>query len=90
MSENIEATLSGREARYGAFTNHAKISQRLKDIMWAEPKWATLSDDQKEALEMVQHKVARILNGDVNYSDNWHDGAGYFTLVDQRLKKEGT
>lgn len=40
----------------------------------------------KEALEMVQHKIARILNGDPQYLDNWVDGAGYFKLVADRLE----
>jgi hypothetical protein len=34
---------------------------------------------------MIQHKVARILNGEPDYSDNWHDIAGYATLVDDLL-----
>lgn len=38
--------------------------------------------------EMVQHKVARILNGDPRYDDNWVDIAGYSTLVAQRLKQQ--
>ena len=44
--------------------------------------------DQREALEMIQHKVARILNGDPTYTDNWIDIAGYATLVANRLEKE--
>jgi membrane-bound lytic murein transglycosylase B len=80
--------LAGREARYGTFEGHAKISQALKAAMHQAPRWASLADDQKEALEMVQHKVARILNGDPNYADNWIDIAGYATLVANRLEKE--
>jgi hypothetical protein len=47
-----------------------------------------LAQDQREALEMIAHKIARILNGDPNYSDNWIDVAGYATLVANRLEKE--
>jgi hypothetical protein len=36
---------------------------------------------------MIQHKIARILNGDPTYTDNWHDIAGYATLVEQHLLK---
>jgi hypothetical protein len=35
---------------------------------------------------MIMHKVARILNGDPNYADNWIDIAGYATLVADRLE----
>ena len=48
--------------------------------------WDRLSADQRESLEMVQHKVARILNGDPNYADSWVDIAGYAKLVADRLE----
>lgn len=48
-------------------------------------KWNSLAADQKEALEMIAHKVGRILNGDPNYDDSWIDIAGYATLVAKRL-----
>ncbi len=81
----IETTLAEREARYGSFTGHAALSQNLTKVMHAAPKWGDLSDTQKEALEMIAHKIARILNGDPGYGDNWHDVAGYATLVENEL-----
>jgi hypothetical protein len=47
-----------------------------------------MKSSQKESLEMIMHKVARILNGDPNYSDSWHDIAGYAKLIDDVLIKE--
>ncbi len=85
---NVNEMLAGREARYGTFIGHANISQYLKDAMRRLEKWDSLADDQKEALEMIAHKIARILNGDPNYADNWIDIAGYATLVANRLEKE--
>jgi hypothetical protein len=52
------------------------------------PNWESLRPDQKEALEMIQHKIARILNGDPDYVDSWTDIAGYSTLVADRLGVE--
>lgn len=83
----IEAVLAERGKRYGQFHNHAAIAQDLKARMHLESGWSRLTADQREALEMVQHKVARILNGDPNYSDNWVDIAGYSKLVADRLEK---
>lgn len=83
----ITETLYIRETRYGSFANHATIAQALKHIMRREEKWHELSNHQKEALEMIAHKIARILNGDPNYIDSWHDIAGYATLVEQELEK---
>lgn len=83
---DVNKMLEGRKDRYGSFEGHAKISQRLKNEMKQTDGWAKLTADQREALEMVQHKIARILNGDPNYDDNWVDIAGYSMLVANRLK----
>ena len=83
---NINQTLAERGSRYGSFVGHAQITQDLKTMMVNTPKWKSLQDDQKEALEMVAHKIGRILNGDPNYDDSWVDIAGYVTLVANRLQ----
>jgi hypothetical protein len=44
--------------------------------------WQHLSDAKKEVLEMIAVKIGRILNGDPNYKDSWHDIIGYVKLVD--------
>jgi hypothetical protein len=46
--------------------------------------------DQREALDMIAHKIARIINGDPDYADSWVDIAGYATLVSERLKDDST
>ena len=85
MSE-VENTLEERGNRYGAFTEHARITQNLKRAMQDSPNWAKLPDYMKEALEMNAHKVGRILNGDPNYADSWHDIIGYTRLVEKELE----
>ena len=83
--ESIESTLDERGRRYGKFTGHALITQVLKADMRAAPKWLDLEDDQREALDMIAHKIGRILNGDPDYHDSWHDIVGYAKLVADRL-----
>ncbi len=34
--------------------------------------------------EVIADKIARILNGDPNYKDNWHDIQGYAKLAEDR------
>lgn len=85
---NVDATLNERGQRYGEFAGHAGVTQTLKRAMGQHPGWRKLADDQKEALEMTAHKIGRILNGDPNYIDSWHDISGYVRLVEQRLEKE--
>lgn len=78
---NVHEMLEGRATRYGTFEGHARISQALKRAMQDSPNWSKLTDVQKEGLEMVQHKIARMLNGDPSYLDNIVDIVGYSTLV---------
>ena len=87
MSE-VENTLQERGQRYGEFKDHAQISQSLKNLMKIYPGWERLNAAQRESLEMIAHKIARILNGDPNYADSWHDIAGYATLAEQLCPKE--
>ncbi len=87
---SVNETLKERGCRYGAFDSHAAITQYLKEVMQgaiddAPTNWKSLTASQRESLEMIAHKIGRILNGDPNYSDSWHDIAGYATLVENEL-----
>jgi hypothetical protein len=84
----ITETLKERGNRYGPFTSHAEITQDLKKVMVETLQWEELSPDKKEALDMIMHKVGRILNGDPNYADSWHDIGGYAKLVEDNLQSE--
>lgn len=85
---DIEQTLAERGQRYGVFAEHAEIVQQLKTAMHPTPGWRRLAADQKQALETIADKIARILNGDPDYLDNWHDIIGYARLVEQRLERD--
>ncbi|GEM_PF-1655131 len=85
----VDATLGERGKRYGEFKDQAVYAQGMADIARSSPNWHTMAPDQKEGLSIIFNKIGRILNGDPDYSDSWHDIAGYATLVDKRLKAEG-
>ena len=85
--QSVDETLTERGNRYGKFKDHAKLSQQLTNVMRWSDGWERLDYDMREALEMIQHKIARILNGDPNYDDSWRDIAGYAMLVAARLEK---
>lgn len=90
MSNEITAVLTERGSRYGEFREHARITQNLKNAMADSPNWGKLPAYQKEALEMVAHKVGRLLNGDYLYEDNLIDILGYtqLALTDTRADVE--
>lgn len=84
----VDEILLERAKRYdihGSYKDHAELTQALKQIMRAHPGWNHLSGDMKESLDMIQHKIARILNGDPTYDDNWNDIIGYATLIYKTL-----
>lgn len=82
----IDNTLAERGNRYGEFTDHAAITQRIKRAMASGRRWPDLDDDMREALDMIAHKLGRILNGDPEYADSWHDLIGYARLIEKRLE----
>lgn len=84
----IEKTLAERGTRYGDFADHAKIAQAIQDDMRIGPGWSRLDDVKRQALTVIADKIARILSGDPNYADNWHDIQGYAKLVEDRLPPE--
>ena len=90
MSEqgiDVGSVLEERGKRYGKFKDHAELTQTLKMVVYDRviERRLVLADDQKEAIDMICHKIARIINGDPDYVDSWVDIAGYAQLVADRL-----
>ena len=96
---DIDTMLEERGKRYGEFMGHAEITQQLKECMQTHiaktghitdstPAYQLLKVDQREALDMIAHKIGRILNGDADYIDSWDDISGYAMLVANRLMKD--
>jgi hypothetical protein len=82
----VDEVLTERGKRYGLFKDHANVTQQLKGVMFGFNPSLRLENDQKEALEMIAHKIGRIINGDPDYADSWVDIAGYAKLVADRLE----
>lgn len=85
---DISKVLEARGNRYGVFTGHAEVAQALKAVVREQlyKRQKVLAPDQQEALDMVFHKIGRIINGDADYDDSWVDMAGYSKLVADRLQ----
>lgn len=85
---DIKDILLERGNRYGTFKDHSRLVQGMKNAagLYLAHTRQKLASDQMEALEMILHKVGRILNGDPDYIDSWQDIAGYATLVVERLE----
>jgi hypothetical protein len=89
---SIQNTLEQRGERYGKFKCVAATTYALQAVIQEAQTYGELNTSQILALDMICNKMARIVNGDPNYIDNWHDIAGYATLVEQELsmtKRDG-
>jgi hypothetical protein len=77
--------LKERGETHGDWLSVAITAQEIKQIIAAGDSYAEMCFDQREALDMIATKIARIVNGDPNVRDHWHDIAGYATLAEQEI-----
>lgn len=87
-STNVDAILDARAENYGKFIDGAEIMQMLKRMVqgYIENRGTQLAFDQRESIDMIIHKLGRIINGNPDHVDSWRDIAGYATLVADRLE----
>jgi hypothetical protein len=86
--DEVDATLDARAVEYGKFIEGAEVMQMLKRVVQAalNNRDKVLAHDQAEALDMIIHKIGRIVNGNPDVVDHWLDIAGYAKLVADRLE----
>lgn len=91
---SVSSILNQREGQYGPYSKVAWLSQSLKRLTGLISGtsdircYHKLSDVQREALEMIISKIARIAVGDPNHVDSWDDIAGYATLAANQTRKD--
>lgn len=72
--------ISERGKTHGNFLDNASVSQQIKASLRQGPNYAVLTVTQLEALDMIAHKMARIVSGNANEPDHWRDIGGYAAL----------
>jgi hypothetical protein len=87
MTSDTDKLLAERTATHGEYTEHARITQAIMDIIQGSRNWPRLMAIQRESLHMFAHKIGRICVGDPNHKDHWDDISGYSILVSQRLNQ---
>lgn len=78
---DISKILEERGKTHGDYADHADCTQWTKRFWRTFHRWDSLTDEQAESLDMIAHKVGRVLAGDPNHKDHWVDIAGYAQLV---------
>jgi hypothetical protein len=88
MTTDISALLKERGRTHGDYVVHARITQDLKRVIThhVADLDRKLDDDMAETLDMIAHKIGRIIAGNAAEPDHWRDIAGYAQLVANRLE----
>ena len=87
MTADINALLAERGRTHVDYAVHALITQDLKRVIThhVADLDRRLDDDMQESLDMIVHKIGRIIAGNPAEPDHWFDVAGYAQLVANRL-----
>ena len=82
MDKTVEL-VQERGKTHGRFEDHAYCTQDLKRtldehlLLRAQRGQPNLTDMQHESIEMILHKIGRIVAGNSSFQDHWDDIAGY-------------
>lgn len=89
MTTDINALLAERGKTHGKYEVHALIAQDLKRVIThhVADLDRRLDDDMRESLDMIAHKIGRIIAGDPGFAHHWFDIAWYAQLVANRLER---
>ena len=83
---SVEQTLAERQGQYGSFVGVANTTGQLMGVLLNSKNGHTLPYAHQEALHMICSKMARIVNGNYNHLDSWHDIGGYAKLIENLIE----
>ncbi len=86
-TQTTEELLNERGKTHGDYTIHASLSQGMKAVAASTISgYDRMKPTHREAIDMILHKIGRILAGNPDFKDHWDDIAGYAKLVADRCK----
>jgi hypothetical protein len=83
----VDVTLLERQSQYGCFEDVAFVTQGIIDLL-RKCKYDNMPKSHQMALYMIASKMARLVNGDHNHIDSWHDIGGYSKLIENLIGGE--
>lgn len=83
----IDDTLLERQTTYGCYEDVAQTTQEILKALRIG-QYDNMPAPHKESLHMIASKMARIVNGDFNHKDGWHDIGGYAKLIENLIGGE--
>lgn len=84
--QSIDATLAERQSTYGSFEDVAFVTENIINVL-KKCNYDSMPHTHRMAMYMIASKMARIVNGDFNHLDSWHDIGGYSKLIENLIKE---
>lgn len=78
----VEETLQQRGNVHGDYNEQSATHDALLSVMIKRESFMQLKPQHRQALNIIAMKISRILSGDAEHKDHWHDIAGYATLAE--------
>lgn len=85
--KTIDDTLNERQSQYGCFEDVAFATENIIGIL-KRCGYDNMPNTHKMAMYMIVSKMARLVNGDHNHLDSWHDIGGYSKLIENLIGGE--
>lgn len=82
----VEQVVEARGKTHGDWGKMADVAQTLKATLHQAPNWGRLSLMQRETLDSVCTKIARIVVGDASVREHWVDLIGYLEITLHRME----
>lgn len=89
LEEEVKNVVISRDSSYGGFSGISTTCQSFKEIARNCPSWEQLTPCEREGLEMILHKITRILYSPNKIRDSWVDIGGYVRATLQALDSDG-
>lgn len=85
VEKTVDSTLSERQASYGCFEDVAFVTENIIGVL-KKCNYDSMPHTHRMAMYMIASKMARLVNGDCNHVDSWHDIQGYAKLVEKIIE----
>lgn len=84
---DINKIIAERTKSCGNFKDITETAQTIKRALRDGSKYFNTAPYLAEALDMIAHKLARIVDGNPYHKDHWLDIIGYAELVLREIQK---
>lgn len=84
MKEPVRITLQKRGDRYGDVDVQAGLYDELLEVIGKHvQEWRSMTPRQRQSIRMICLKISRLVCGNHDDADSWHDIEGYARLAVQ-------